>query len=281
MIGEMYRPITIVTSCLMRLSDNYSAIQLLRGDVEDMEKSKRKYLCRAESTQHLTLANDLCSTLLFENEELNMDLAYIAIDHFTASILASKQFHDTQCCESEAKAASALGEMYEKVLKMHDKAHQMFLHAIQLADTITHTDGSTFFHQQWFQIAKKSVEDYRLKRLAFDQAEIAKQREPILLILKPKLDAIDTAVDKFSSKAFRAIALLNHIYEHCPPKCAHKKPKDMKDDDNDAMKKILLKATAHYHTDKSYNKTEGMEWYILCQEIMTRINDSYEYYKGC
>jgi hypothetical protein len=92
------------------------------------------------------------------------------------------------CYEGVACACSSLGGIFEKVLKMEDKAHDYFLRAIQYADIVTHTSGAVFFHVEWYKIAQRGVQGYRRRREGFDLSAIAKQREPFLLILKPKIE---------------------------------------------------------------------------------------------
>jgi hypothetical protein len=46
------------------------------------------------------------------------------------------------CYEGVACACSSLGVIFEKVLKMEDKAHDYFLRAIQYDDIVTHTSGA-------------------------------------------------------------------------------------------------------------------------------------------
>ena len=279
MLHEMYNPLIRAEQATQRCSNVLSLVSDVKENIAALQKSTRMYFSRAESTQSITIARELKDSLLFDQEELNMDMAYIVVDKYTAAILAAKQFSDCICLESEALAASELGEVLERILKLPESAHRYFLHAIQLADTITHAHGSVFFGKEWYQIAKRSVERYRRLRAAYDEAEIAKQREPILLLLKPKLDEMNNEMNKFQSKAFKAIALINHLYAKIPPKCTHTVPNDLKDDDNDGIKKCILKAIRHYHTDKQFNKCEGMEWFVLCEEITKNLNSIYERYK--
>lgn len=92
------------------------------------------------------------------------------------------------CYEGVACACSFLGGIFEKVLKMEDKAHDYFLRSVQYADIVTHTSGAVFFHVEWYKIAQRGVQGYRRRREGFDLSAIAKQREPFLLILKPKIE---------------------------------------------------------------------------------------------
>jgi hypothetical protein len=89
---------------------------------------------------------------------------------------------------------------------MEDKAHDYFLRAIQYADIVTHTSGAVFFHVEWYKIAQRRVQGYRRRREGFDLTAIAKQREPFLLILKPKLEACWKNI-QFKTSLFKAVSL--------------------------------------------------------------------------
>jgi len=46
------------------------------------------------------------------------------------------------------------------------------------------------------------------------------------------------------------------------------------------MRQAMRKAATQYHPDKLFNKTEGIEWLVLCEEITKRINEYYEFLKN-
>lgn len=79
---------------------------------------------------------------------------------------------------------------------------------------------------------------------------------------------------------YRFYALLQHVYKEHPPKNGKVFPTDLDRDDDDALKKACLAAVTHYHTDKVHNKSSGVEWYILCEEIVKELNGYFEYFKG-
>ena len=93
--------------------------------------------------------------------------------------------------------------MYEKVLKMSEKAHGLYLQTILHCDIVTHTSGAQFFSKDWYQVAKSGIEAHRRRREAYDEAEVAKQREPTLAALKSTLAAIDAAIATCESKQFK------------------------------------------------------------------------------
>jgi hypothetical protein len=46
-------------------------------------------------------------------------------------------------------------------------------------------------------------------------------------------------------------------------------------DDKSKIMKGAVKLVARYHSDRQANKTRGIEWYVLCEEITKRINALY------
>ena len=278
MLGEIDRPLNIANEALARVPQ----LAWLFGDsLTEIELQKKHYKVRAESLKYRDLAERMCHSCLYEEEELNMDIVWQAIDYYSASITAAKQYPEIQCFESEAKSCVGLADLYATILKSEDRSHRLYMNAIQLADAATHTNGSTFFNCDWYQKAQKAIATYREKRFAFDAAERARQRAPTMEKLKPEIDGIDAAIEAWSSKAFKTIALLNHIYDKHPPKMGKTKPEGLKDDDSEGLKKALLKASGHYHPDKPVNKSAGMEWYVLCDEIQKRINTCIDHFKEC
>ena len=183
------------------------------------------------------------------------------------------------CHESFAKSCSALGLVYEKVLKMSEKAHGLYLQTILHCDIVTHTSGAQFFSKDWYQVAKSGIEAHRRRREAYDEAEVAKQREPTLAALKSTLAAIDAAIATCESKQFKGHALMVHLYAKVPPKNGAVLEPSLSRDSKEQMKKAFLKAVTHYHPDKKCNKESGIEWRVLCEEITKRLNEFYEVVK--
>lgn len=86
---------------------------------------------------------------------------------------------------------------------MESREHQYLMNAVQLADNITHTSGSTFFHVDWYKQAKVLIEEYRNKKFTFDAAEIMKKKDDMLKIIQPKLDGIIGSFTNIKGKGYR------------------------------------------------------------------------------
>lgn len=293
---ELNRPICLIKSSLAKsviFAPQWLDIANDETRLNELQESQIMYEARSLGAQHRSIAEEIFQHLLFEEESLDTDLQWECIDRFSASLVSLRvnsggqneadqvPRRDCHCHESYAKTCSGLGLIYEKVIKNEEKAHSLYLQTIQYADIVTHTSGAQFFSKEWYQTAKKGIEAYRRRKEAFDQKEVDKQREPILLKIKPQLDAINAAMNKFKGKMYRSHALLTHVYEKHPPKKGEgQNMKEVDKDDKDALKKALLKATCSYHPDKQYNKSEGIEWRILCEEITKEINNLYDFMKG-
>ena len=78
----------------------------------------------------------------------------------------------------------------------------------------------------------------------------------------------------------RFYSLLEHIYKAHPPKNDKSFPAGLDRDDDSCLKKACLLAVTVYHPDKAHNKTAGIEWYILCEEIVKELNGFYGYFKS-
>jgi len=276
---EMYEPLEHMRLSLQSTDDFFC----LTEDMHEIEQSRGALLAKARSSQHLYVAQEAQQNLLFVEEELDMDLLWFVMDEYKAAIRPSADDEAEGAdgkLETEAIALSALGVLYQKILKVPETAKSLFEAAIRIAMAISQTTGSNFHAREWYKDAVDGLETIRQEKLAFDLKEVQEQRSPTLEILKPDLDAITAAIKTSSAKRPQALKLLRHIYEKHPPKIEGAELKPGLDYENNAeMKKALLKATTHYHPDKQINKTSGLEWYIMCEEIMKLINEYHSYFK--
>ena len=95
---------------------------------------------------------------------------------------------------------------------------------------------------------------------------------------------MDKIIAEFQGRDYKAFAFLSHIYQtHVPKDNTINIPvllKALNRDDTEVMKKAVLKAVSHYYQDKPRNKEQGMDWFVLCEEIVKRLNNLYSRYKG-
>ena len=255
----------------------------IQSTLLELEQDRMFYSSRARSAQLRAQGERATSALFFEEEALDTDLLWFAIDSFSAAVAALRVDGDIDegdanyhCHESVARTSSSLGLLFDKAAKMEDKAHQYYLRCIQHADIVTHQSGATFFNQTFYQTAKTGIEAHRKRKR--EQEE--KAREPILDRIKQQLDGIKAAMATYESRKYKAFALLQHIYVAVPPKRENSKLKEGLDKDDDkAMKNAVMTAIRHYHPDKNQAGEFGIDWQTLCEEITARLNSVYEAWK--
>jgi hypothetical protein len=283
--AEMCQPLSKVHDKLLSLSLDLNSSDLFER-YNELKKAKDYYHSRAKSEQALQQGIALQTHVVFETEDFNAELAWTVIDFYSSALTEAAKCDDLLqtviiCYESAAKAAIYLGIFLYLGLKNEEQAHQRLLQGVQYIDVVTHTDGRTFFNQKWYQEAKKLIEEYRSKRLAYDQKQIEKLRAPTLTELKPELDKIKEKLNIYESKQFKCYELLKHVYStHMPPTIEEKKCQEINEElkivdknDREKMKKLCLKAVNHYHPDKQKNKEKGIKWYVLCEEIVKELNN--------
>ena len=254
-------------------------------NLTELSDSQQGLQAKAESAQEVAIAQKLQHGLLNDAEELDMDLLWQVMDHYKSATLAAERSSSesgSSNMESEAIALSAQGEVYFKILKNDQKANELFMASMTLAQAITASTGQQFHSLSWYRTARDGLEEIRTKRAAYDQAEIAAQRAPTLEKIKPQLDAIEAAMAKSGADRNKALLLLRHVYEKHPPKMETFTPPkaDLAFDNNSDMKKALIHAVRHYHSDKPCNKNNGMEWYVLSEEITKLLNKYHDVFKS-
>jgi len=225
-----------------------------------------------------------------EEESLSTELLCLFIAYFTISLetLRLENNNEDLCCfEHSVDSSHYLAYVYERVLKIEEKAHDLYLKSTMQTEMATSDttplpteDNSQFVSESFYSSARRGMESFRRRGLAFDKAEVERQREITLQKLKPQLQAMDAVVEKFYSKPYRGHALLQHVYATLPPKKGTQDINMLNRDCKEDMRKAMLKAATQYHPDKLFNKTEGIEWLVLCEEITKRINEYYEFLKN-
>lgn len=264
---------------LYRLTDE---VVSLSKELEEIKKARLYYAMRSQALIHQHLGTELFNECFFQDEEMNIEKIWLCIDFFDSSLqYLALQDGSYSCYETAAKTCHYLGKLFSLSLCDSEKGHSLHLRVVQYCDIVTHSNGSTYFHIPWYQETKKAIEAYREKRAAFDAKEIENKRAPILEKIKPHLDAMEKVLGKSQSKQFQCYELIIYLYEAHPPKIPDSKPiQNLDKNDSKQMKKAAIKAISHYHPDKTDNKSNGMEWFVLCEEITKRLNNLFEVFKG-
>lgn len=278
-VSELFQYLQFAKSFQNKTLATHQSFEKLSSDIEDLSHSSEIYQARFLSAQMKFQGDEMKRSLLEDSEDLNIEFAWDVVDKYKQSIVQSK-FGDCNCLESEAIATASLGAFYVQVLSTPELGHQYLMHCIGIVDNITQTTGATFFNKPWYQEAKTLIEEYRQKQFCFDQEKIRQQRAPTLALIKPKLDLIQAAMAKFNGRSYRCHALLTYIYEHHPPKNKETLDEDLDKDDLSSLKKAVKRAAFNYSADKPWNKSEGIEWYYLCEEICKDITYFVTEFKG-
>mmetsp|Transcript_16496 Transcript_16496/g.32843 ORF Transcript_16496/g.32843 Transcript_16496/m.32843 type:complete len:493 (+) Transcript_16496:199-1677(+) len=250
--------------------------------IECSRERLQKSFLRSECLRSLYRADGMLGQLLELNEDFDVDLAWDIVDEL---VHCSKMAESgSGCILEQAMALAKVGRLFHMGLKLSSRAQPYLLNAMKLAAAISEVDGTAFFSQAWYRDAKTSLESIREQKAAADKENYDKQREPTLLKLKPKLDALDKAIDPagVASKVAKAFNLAKHICENLQGKnetsmakfttAVEDLPAQSSDDFNKMLRKALLKAAMVYHPDK--NDDHGLEWKVLCEEVSKRINNA-------
>ena len=290
LLEDLGRPLTEASQQLQAYTRLGGIRTHLLDEMREIHDSARYYRARVESKRLRSQGAEMCKHLLFDLESLDQEMMWAAVDTLRAAVTAlidadaSSDFANPViwCHESLAQAYSSLGHVFEKVVRLEKVANTLYLQVVQHAQIVTDTSGATFFSRKWYKTAVDAIQERRRRNLAYESSEMGKVRAPILLQLKPQLDAIQACLAQFESKSYKSHALLIYLQEKHPPK-SQKAPKDKLQfdrDDNKVVANHLKKAVVEYHPDKQHNKDAGAEWTVLCEEIVKELNGFYEYFKG-
>lgn len=197
---------------------------------------------------------------------------------------------DIKNYDLEAAAFSGFGLLYE-TMGLKARARTFYIHTAHLALQAVHAakgtkkgkKGKTFQHTEWHVRASKAIEVENARIVASERAERATRRAPTLAKLKPTLNALRVAFSR-TKQGNAARDFLVFLRENHPPKRA----KDItkfdallglkKATQKKAQKKAVLRAITYYHPDKNVGADD--EWFVLCEEITTCLNDFYEVAKS-
>jgi len=217
---EAERHIIEGTSALNSIPSNYMMYVELNERLVELEAARWTYLARSESAQKRSAADLMKTQLMFESETLDMEVFFNCVDTYRHAMSLASAYKEKGAAsyEHEAIAAAHLGNLLDEGQRMYKSAQILYMHAIRLSEAITSQSGCTFHNCSWYKLATQGILDDNKRNEAFDSAKVSKEREPILLKLKPELDAITAAVNSFEGRDYSAHALLVHIYSKHPPK---------------------------------------------------------------
>merc|ERR1711988_662900 len=174
-----------------------------------------------------------------------------------------------QAVESEAHTLCCIADVYDTCLPWaKQRAKEYYGRAFQLCQTLY---PKTCTAEAWYQSMVLKMQAYQKEVADAEDAEAAKEREPILKDKKEELSAIKRAFD--SAEGGSVKKGIQYIYGTHPPKPGYKAP----DVTPDTMKESIRTAIKDYHPDK--NMTRGLVWKVMCEEIVKILNDKYALFK--
>lgn len=192
-LHEMYTYVELTRSKLCLTPESKFEKQELSVELNDLNDTYIAYFSIVQSSQATFQGDHLKNILLLQEESLEMDLAWQVVDHYRYAMTLA-QTKPKPSIESEAKASSRLGSFFYKVLKLEQIGHKYCQNALQLM--MAGEIGSSYSTEDWYVEAKTIVEECQKKRAAYNDEEVAKQREPTLLIIQPLLDEFDAIVNE-------------------------------------------------------------------------------------
>ena len=250
----------------------------------ELEDSITQHKYIAESRMAIAAGDAIANFALKQADDNMMDGIWQGIDKFQEAEQLTRQLDVAlRDVETEAIAIARRAELYVKVIKNESTARPLLNQAIRLAESLW---PRSFHGVDWYEKCKSMLEVYRQREAAVDAAAEERQKEadrkwkdPAKAKVKAELDAIEKEAKKPG-----AYALLNHVYTKHPPKSdaynAEKHLPKVTKANADTVKRVLLEAQRHYHTDKNRRATFGDEWFVLCEEISKLLNVKYQALKG-
>ena len=219
-------------------------------DVLDREMDITQSVISAMQANHHGIC--MLAQLLDDDEDLDMDLLWEAMDWFKRAELLTRELD----VEQEARALSYMGKIFFKVLKLRERASESLVRCIQLAMS---AHPRTFDSQEWFQTANTLLSEIQQQRQREEDQTTERERAPILEKLKEVLDKL------LEAKGQGSTHFLKFVYAtHAPKNSDHKLDETLLPD---KLRNVLKTALLHYHPDKNRKEQHGIEWHVLCEEI--------------
>jgi hypothetical protein len=255
----------------------HAGMATIAEQIAELEDSMITEQFRAEAKREFVSAEATKGTALNDDDELNVDAMWQAVDAFRTAIVLARG----RDIELEARCLTEVAIIHEKVFSNLSLAHRCFKAAVELIITyrpVEITDDGfmeRFRRQDWVATALAALKRFQDRAVANDTAAYDLQRQPIIAKLKEQ--GVIEGINKASAKG--AVDLIVHIYEHHPPKRGEQIKPSKKDIGTapDKIKTMLKKAIVQYARDK--NLDWGLEWTVLCEEIQKTLNNKYEAFK--
>ncbi|KAG0601285.1 hypothetical protein M758_11G099000 [Ceratodon purpureus] len=261
--------ISIMNDC-MQLLRKAASLEAERDSDEyisitEMQERAETQIFVCESMQACASGDQVLMRALFDEEEVNLELAFEAIDLYRSAVLLTRE----RDIEGEAVAMSKLGKVYSEVIKDPERASKAHYQATKLALTVM---SPRIARSDWYRYSSAKHAEHQEEVRRTEEREHEEKVAPT----KKKLEEEIRSLDLEAKKEGRHF--LDYIYQNHPNPDPKKTPGDMLKAENRVLtKEMLRKAISHYHPDA--NVVYGEEWQVLCEEISKILNLKYEYFK--
>ncbi|KAH3716913.1 hypothetical protein DPMN_059646 [Dreissena polymorpha] len=187
--------------------------------------------------------------------------------------------------ELEAIAVSRIGRVYDRVLKLKQRAKDYYKLAVELAHAMSPRtfvrEGRiilvTKLHKysipDWYIEATQVLAKYQSETVQAEETRQNIEKAEILKELTGEMKQLKELENKDNTE------FLTFIYKTFPPKKENQclvLPTSKDDDWRNKMKKSMQTAVIHYHPDSVDEKMHGKKWKVLCEEITKCCTRRYE-----
>eukprot|EP00736_Rhodelphis_marinus_P006345 Rmarinus@m.9006 len=226
-------------------------IATLRTDAIGLVESVRVMLCQAEAMLYLSEGQRYIQRV--REEEWDVTNVYIALDSYRMAAITARQ----HVVAIEAEARSAIGFIFDAILKQEETAHVHYRESVILA---TSCSPQTFSSHLWWRKATDFVRRYQQRKDAEEEEKRRKEKQPYL-------DALKSELEELSKHASDADTLLAYVYKTFRPGGASTPP-------SDTMRKVILKTIAHFHPDKCSQMERKTQ--VHYEEVCKHLTQAYE-----
>ncbi|XP_069111521.1 uncharacterized protein [Argopecten irradians] len=272
--GCYQRGMSEMKNCSMPIHEarkHCTDVNNVRLECDTLEDDVIMHQCTADAMQAIAVGDKLFQQAMKDRENVNMDIVWDIVDWYKSAVLRTRERTEM---EQEAIATSRLGKLYDKVLKMKDKAHEYVMRSIQLAHSMA---PRTFTTEDWFKEAIEILKKYQDEKVEEEEREWNIKRDKIIKEIPEQMESLKKAEEKGD------LELLEYLYKDFPPKNpVHKEvfvmpidPKEKEALDLEKKKKLYQKAVVNYHPDRVTISEHGAQWKVVTEEITKILNRRY------
>jgi len=237
----------------------------IREEVEELAEGVFLQQCLAEAMQLKHVALERLEEALQRDEALEINGVWQCLDTLKQAAMTAQQGRGV---ESEAEMVYHIARVYEMCLPwaiVHARGY--YGRSMQLSKSLSPKIPTA----PWYQALAQKIQAHQKAITDAEDAEEAKEREPILREKKEALDVMRKAFDKDKGGSIKKG--IEHIYKEHPPQAGYKAPEFTPETTKDALRAAIR----DYHPDK--HAARGMVWKVLCEEIVKVLNEKYELFK--